>query len=94
MKTIRSRFALIGCLLLMHATSQADDSKSALADFDVRPNKAAKRETLRVRPPTTFLSSKSSLRGFHSQGTAVIGGPTNTFRNTAVLNGTGIKRKP
>lgn len=94
MRNIRFRFVLIGCLLLMHATSQADDSKSALADIDVRPNKAAKRETLRVRTPTTFSSSKASLRGFHSQGTAVIGGPTNTFRNTAALNGTGMKRKP
>ena len=87
------RFVLIGCLLLMHATSQADDSKSALADIDVRPNKAAKHETLRVRTPATFSSSKASLRGFYSQRT-VVGGPTNTFRNTAALNGTGMKHKP
>ena len=94
MRNIRFRFALIGCLLLMHTISQADDSKSALVDIDVRQNKAAKLETLRVRTPTTFSSSKTPLRGFQSQGTAVIGGPTNTFRNTAVLNGTGMKHKP
>jgi hypothetical protein len=94
MKNIRLHFARIGCLLLMHATSHADDSKSASANVDLRPNKAVNHATPRVRAPTTFPSSKSSLRDFRIQGTAVIGGPTNTFRNTAALNGTGMKRKP
>jgi len=94
MKNICLHFALIGCLLLIHATSHADDSESASANVDLRPNKTVNQATPRVRQLTTFPSSKSSLRDFHNQGTAVIGGPTNTIRNTAALNGTGMKRKP
>jgi len=94
MKNIRLHFAVIGCLLLMHATSHADDSKSASANVDLRPNKAVNQATPRVRQPITSPSSKSSLRDLRNRGTAVIGGPTNTFRNTAALNGTGMKRKP
>jgi hypothetical protein len=94
MKNIRLHFAVIGCLLLMHATSHADDSKSASANVDHRPNKAVNDATPRVRQPATFPSSKSSLRDLRNRGTAVIGGPTNTFKNTAALNGTGMKRKP
>jgi hypothetical protein len=94
MKNIRLYFAVIGCLLLMHATSHADDSKSASANVDLRPNKTVNQATPRVRQPTTFPSSKSTLRDLRNRDTAVIGGPTNTFRNTAALNGTGMKRKP
>ncbi|HEV3098605.1 MAG TPA: hypothetical protein VGY75_02695 [Candidatus Udaeobacter sp.] len=94
MKNIRLHFALIGCLLLIHATSHAGDSKSASANVDLRPNKTVNRATPRVSAPSTFPSSKSSLKDLRNRGTAVIGGPTNTFKNTAALNGTGMKRKP
>jgi hypothetical protein len=94
MKNIRLHFAVIGCLLLIHATSHAGDSKSASANVDLRPNKTVNQATPRVRQSTTFSLSKSSLRDLRNRGTAVIGGPTNTFRNTAALNGTGMKRKP
>jgi hypothetical protein len=94
MKNIRLHFAVIGCFLLIHATSHADDSKSASANVDLRPNKTVNQATPRVHQPTTFPSTKSSLRDLRNRGTAVIGGPANTFRNTAALNGTGMKRKP
>jgi hypothetical protein len=94
MKNIRLHFAVIGCLLLMHATSHADDSKSASTNVDLRQNKTVNQATPRPRSLTTFPSSKSSLRDFRNRGTAIIGGPTNAFRNTAALNGTGMKRKP
>jgi hypothetical protein len=94
MKNIRLHFAVIGCLLLIHATSHADDSKSASTNVDRRPNKTVNQATPRVRQATTYPSSKSSLRDLGNRGTAVIGGPANTFRNTAALNGTGMKRKP
>jgi len=94
MKNIRLHFAGIGCFLLMRATSHADDSKIASANVDLRPNKTVNQATPRVCQVTTFPSSKSSLRDLRNRSTAVIGGPANTFRNTAALNGTGMKRKP
>jgi len=94
MKNICLHFALIGWLLLVHATSHADDSKSASANVDFRAGKTVDQATPRVRGPTTFPPSKSPLRDLRNRGTAVIGGPANTFRNTAALNGTAMKHKP
>jgi len=94
MKNICFHCALIGCLLLIHATSHADDPKRGSANVDLRPVKTVDKATPRVGAPTTFPPSKSSLRDLRNQGTAVIGGPANTFRNTAALNGTAMKHKP
>jgi hypothetical protein len=94
MKNICLHFALIGCLVLIQATSHADDSKSASANVDLRPNKTVNQATLRVCQPTTFPLSSSSPRDLRNRGAAVIGGPANTFRNTATLDGARMKRKP
>jgi hypothetical protein len=70
------------------------DPKSTSADVDLRQTKAVNDRTLCVRPPTIAPFTKSSPKNLRNHGPAIIGGPANKFRNTAAINGTGMKRKP
>ncbi len=72
------------------------NAKNPSLTVDLRQNKAANDRTLRVRSPAIDLPNKLSPKNLrsHSLSPATIGGPANTFRNTAAINGTGMKRKP
>jgi len=65
--------------------------KSTSLDVELRQNKAANDRTVGVRSPS--ISPSQNLRS-HGPRPATIGGPVSTSKNTAVINGTAVKRKP
>jgi hypothetical protein len=72
------------------------DPKNTSVGVDLRQNKAGNDRALRVPSPAIGPPNKLSPKNLRSHGPspATIGGPANTFRNTAAINGTGMKRKP
>jgi hypothetical protein len=90
MKNIR--FLWISGLLLLRATSHAEDPKRASVDVDPRQNKAVNERTLHVRPLTAIPLTKSSPNNLRNQNPPIIGGPAN--KPTSAINGTGMKHKP
>ncbi len=106
MKTAPLLLAITSCAALMGATCVAEPSnpRSEQAPSEnrqktidhLRQNKAGNDRTLRVPSPAIGPPNKLSQKNLRSHGPspATIGGPANTFRNTAAINGTGMKRKP
>jgi hypothetical protein len=68
--------------------------KNTSVDVDLRQSKAVNDRILRVRSPAIGPPNKLKNLRSHGRSPATIGGPANTFRNTAAINGTGMKRKP
>jgi hypothetical protein len=87
-------FFWITWLLLSRATCHAGDPKSKSVDVDLRPNKTLNQRALSVRPLTIIPLTKSSPNNVRNQRPAIIGGPTDKFRNPSAINGTRMKHKP
>jgi len=94
MKAYNSLLATIWCGALMGTTCIAEPpSNAAPADINLRANNGAGDRVLSVRSLTVASSGKSSQNS-RNQSPAIIGGPANKSRSAAVINGTGMKRKP
>jgi hypothetical protein len=93
MKILRFIFALVSALLILGVTSLSEEPKSAFANAELCPKKAANNQTLHVRPPAIAPLTKSWPTNLRNNGLAIVGGPENKFRNTAAINGTGMKQR-
>ena len=94
MKTGRFLFAVTSCLLLMRGVSLADYEQRALTDVGLRPGKSVNDRSRHVPQPINSSMVKPSATTSRNHGLASIGGPAKTYRSTAVINGTNMKRKP
>jgi hypothetical protein len=112
MKSTHFLFTMIGCAVLTHGIGYADPSSATTAQPPSGNRGSVVNKTVinqAVRPssavPPTGTSPK--IAGNRGPGPAVIGGPANLTKNTAVIsgksanptkntmaiNGTGMKRK-
>ena len=94
MKTGRFLFAVTSCLLLMRGVPLADDQTRALADVGLRQGKSVNDRSRHVPQPFSSSMVKPSATTSRNHGLASIGGPANTSKSTAAINGTNMKRKP
>jgi hypothetical protein len=94
MKTGRFLFVVSSSLLLVRAISLADDQRRASADVGLRQGKWVNDRSLHIPQPIRRAILKPSPTTSRNHGLAIIGGPANTSRSTAVINGTNMKRKP
>ena len=85
---------LVGVItfLLLHSVSLAKDPKSKRTDVDFRQNNSLSDRTLRISSSGNLATLKISLTNPHNRGLTSVGGPTTKSKNTAAINGTGIKR--
>jgi hypothetical protein len=72
------------------------DLKNPSVTVALRQNKSINDRALGSHSPAPVSLTKSSPKNLRSHGAspATIGGPANTFRNAAAINGTDMKRKP
>jgi len=109
MKTPAFLFTMIGCAVLMHGVGYADPSGATVSDHQPGSsllvgaahgesvgNNTVNNHTSPVRPPTAvpLTGPSSGNMRKHGPGPAVIGGLANSTRNTAAINGTGMKHRP
>jgi hypothetical protein len=83
-------FAVTSCFLLLRATCNAEDPKSAVG-VDLRQNKAVNNRALHVHRSAVPIT-KSPPKNLRNHRLAIIGGPAN--KHTSAINGTRMKRKP
>ena len=94
MKTGHFLFVVTSCFLLMRATSLADDQQRALTDVGLRPDNSVNDRSLHAPRSTSRPTVKPSTTTLRNHGLAAIGGPAKASRNTAMINGTNMKRRP